>query len=333
MWSRRSRQGAVVLAALLVLVGGFAGEGEESGASPGDVRAGDCGLLPESSYWYATVTSLPVHRRSARILASIDPDARVKADFGSGRYQGAPIGIPYDIVPGDQPRVAITFDYAEESDGRRYPIPPDASIEGGPNGDGDRHVLLWQQDRCRLWEIFDARPQDDGTWEAGGGAIWNLRSNRFRPDGWTSADAAGLPILPGLVRYEEVAAGEITHAIRMTVPETRDTYVWPARHKASDLSDPDLPAMGQWLRLSDDIDPMDFDPQARVIVRALQEHGAVIADNGSALFISGTPDSRWDNDDLRSLGSLSTADFEVIRAERMMTDPDSGKVKVRFRPG
>lgn len=321
---------AIVVASLVALLS--PGAGVASGTPSSPRQAGSCGLFPSSSYWYADVSGLPVHRRSDRIIASMGDDSPLHPDFGSGTFAGGPIGIPFDVVPADQPLVRVRFRYASESDGRRYPVPVDASIEGGPDGDGDRHVLLWQQERCRLWELFDAHPRPDGSWRAGSGAIWDLRSNRFRPDGWTSADAAGLPILPGLVRYEEVAAGEIAHAIRMTAPVTRNAYVWPARHEASDRNDPNLPAMGQWLRLRADIDPMDFDPQARVIVRALQEHGAIIADNGSAFFISGAPDERWDNDDLRTLRSLTGDDFEVVRAGRMMVDPDSGTVRARFRP-
>lgn len=299
-----------------------------SGAAPNNCAER---LFPASNYWNADVSELPVHRNSDRIITTMGEDSPLHPDFGSGLYQGRPMGIPFDVVPADQARHRVRFYYPDESDGGRYPIPADATIEGGADSDGDRHVLLWQQASCRLWELFDAHPNPDGSWRAGSGAIWNLDSNAFRPDGWTSADAAGLPILPGLVRYEEVAAGEITHAIRMTAAETRGTYIWPARHEASDLSGARYPAMGQWLRLSADIDPMDFPPQARVIIRALQTHGAIIADNGSSFFITGAPSDGWDNEDLNALKSLTGADFEVVQSQRMLLDPDSGKVKRRFR--
>lgn len=325
--ARTVRTPALVVLATLALL--------PAAASSGAAAPGGCGerLFPRSNYWNADVTSLPVHRNSDRIIATMGVEENLHPDFGSGLWDGGPIGIPFDVVAGDQPTRRVSFYYPDESDGRRYPLPEEPSIEGGPDADGDRHVLLWQQESCRLWELFDAHPNPNGTWRAGSGAIWDLDSNALRPAGWTSADAAGLPILAGLVRYDEVAAGEIGHAIRMTAPQTRGTYVWPARHEASDLSGGRYPAMGQWLRLRADVDPNDFPPQARVVVRALQVHGAIIADNGSALFISGSPDERWDNDDLAALKSLTGADFEVVQSRRMMVDPDSAKLKRRYRVG
>jgi hypothetical protein len=207
----------------------------------------------------------------------------------------------------------VTFEYADESDGSRYPIPRDAPIEGGPDADGDRHVLLVDRDRCRLYELYDAHPLDGGArWRAGSGAIFDLRSNRLRPAGWTSADAAGLPILPGLARFGEVAKGSIDHALRFTARRTRRAYVYPARHFASDSTDRALPPMGLRVRLKRAASLAGLGPQARIVARALQRYGALLADNGSPWFFSGAPDRRWDNDDLQTLRRLQGSDFEVV---------------------
>ena len=244
--------------------------------------------------------------------------ARSHADFGSGLYEGRPIGIPYRVVGRSQRRVPVRFEYASESDGSRYPIPRDVPIEGGRSSDGDRHVILVDRSRCRLMELFAAYPEAGGArWRAGSGAVWNLRSNRLRPRGWTSADAAGLPILPGLARYDEVRRGEIRHALRITVPRTRRAYVYPARHFASSSTDPSLPAMGQRVRLRRSFDVARFPRQARVVLRALKRYGALVADNGSPWYVSGAPSRGWDNDDLHSLGRVRGADFEVVDTSRL----------------
>ena len=235
------------------------------------------------------------------------------ADFGSGLYEGARIGIPFVTVGRSQRKVPVSFEYGDESDPGPYPIPRDVPIEGGRGSDGDRHVIVVDRSRCRLYELYAAYPEDGGRrWRAGSGAVWKLRSNRLRPRGWTSADAAGLPILPGLARYDEVRRGRIDHALRITVPRTRRAFVYPARHFASSLEDPDLPAMGQRLRLKSGIDPARFPRQARVIVRALQRYGMLLADNGSSIYLSGAPHRSWDNDDLGALKRLSGSDFEVV---------------------
>jgi hypothetical protein len=204
-----------------------------------------CPVFPASSAWNQRVDRLAVARDSATLIRSIGLDAGVHADFGAGQWDGGPIGIPFTVVDGAQPRVPVAFGYADESDPGPYPIPPDAPIEGGSRADGDRHVIVLDRSACRLYELFDAHPRNGGRscW-AGSGAIWNLRANRLRPEGWTSADAAGLPILPGLARYEEVAAGAIRHALRFTAPRTRTAYVWPARHHAGESASCLLSAMG-----------------------------------------------------------------------------------------
>jgi hypothetical protein len=282
--------------------------------------------MPADNYWHADVRSLPVHPRSNAWVQSIGSTARLKADFGSGLWDGGPIGIPYTTVGEDQPLVDLEFEYWDESDPGPYPIPPDAPIEGGPDADGDRHVLVVERDNCILYEVYAAYPQADGSWEAGSGAVWDLRSNELHPDTWTSADAAGLPILPGLVRYEEVEAGRIGHAIRFTAPRTQRAYLWPARHFASSSTDPNLPPMGAWFRLKSTVDPADFSPQTRPIVVALQKHGMILADNGSPWYLSGAPDERWDNDVLRELLTLRGTDFEAIDTRGLIVDPDSGQV-------
>jgi hypothetical protein len=223
--------------------------------------------------------------------------------------------------------VVVTFDYADESDPGPYPIPANAPIEGGPDSDGDRHIILIDRDNCLLYELFYAFPQADGSWHAGSGAIFDLNVNTLRPAGWTSADAAGLPILPGLIRYEEVAEGEIRHAVRFTAPRTRKEYVWPARHHASNLTGARYPPMGQRFRLRANYDVSGFAPEVQVILRALKQYGMVLADNGAPWFISGVPDERWDNDVLHELRQVHGSDFEAVDVSSLMVDPDSGQVR------
>jgi hypothetical protein len=223
--------------------------------------------------------------------------------------------------------VAVSFDYADESDPGPYPIPDDAPIEGGSQSTGDRHVLVLDRDNCVLYELFDASPNPDGSWHAGSGAVFDLNSHDLRPAGWTSADAAGLPILPGLARYEEVASGEIDHALRFTAPKTRRDYVWPARHHASNLTAPQYPPMGQRFRLKAGFDVSGFSNDAKIILQALKTYGMMLADNGSAWFISGAPDERWNNDVLRELHQVHGSDFEAVDVSSLMVDPDSGQAQ------
>jgi hypothetical protein len=294
-----------------------------SQASP---QVAGCAVFPADNVWNTPVDTLPVHANSDAYVATIGADGQVHADFGSGTWDGGPIGIPYADVPGSQPKVAITFEYDDESDPGPYPIPPDAPIEGGPDSDGDRHVLVLDRDNCVLYETFYAFPQPGGSWDAGSGAIFDLSSHALRPAGWTSADAAGLPILPGLVRYEEVAAGEIRHALRFTAPQTRRAYVWPARHYASNLTGEQYPPMGQRFRLRADLNVSGFSAEVQVILRALKTYGMILADNGSSWFISGVPDERWDNDVLHELHDVKGSDFEAVNTSSLMVDPDSGQV-------
>ena len=269
-------------------------------------------MSPADSFWHADVSGLPVHAQSAAWVSSVGATAGLKADFGSGTWDGGPIGIPYTTVPGSQARVPVTFGYADESDPGPYPVPANAPIEGGSNSTGDRHVLIVDRDACRLWELYSAYPHNGGAlWTAGSGATWDMSSNAMRPLGWTSGDAAGLPILPGLVRYDEVASGEIDHVIRFTAPRTANAYVWPASHKAGSGGSAD-PPMGAWFRLKAGYDISGFSAQNQVILRALKKHGMVLADNGSSLFMSGAPDSGWNNSDLNLLKTVPGSAFEAV---------------------
>lgn len=288
-----------------------------------------CPMFPSDNVWNTPITSLPTDPRSRDYIASIGTDEGLKADFGAGEWDGGPIGIPFVVVDGSQPRIPVSFGYEDESDPGPYPIPPDAPIEGGSDSDGDRHVLVVESDTCTLYELYAAYPQDDGSWIADAGARFDLRTNALRPREWTSADAAGLAILPGLVRYDEVAAGKIEHAIRFTAPTTQDAWVWPARHAASDNGDLALPPMGQRFRLRADFDRSGMDRDVQVIVQALQTYGMILADNGSAWFMSGVPDERWDNDALRQLARVRGADFEAVDTQSLLIDPDSAQARQR----
>jgi hypothetical protein len=271
-----------------------------------------CPIFPPNNAWNERVDSLPVAADSAQLIASIGLTTGLHPDFGSGLYDGEPIGIPFDIVSKSTPRSHVTFDYADESDKGPYPIPKTVHIEGGNASTGDRHALLIDKDACKLYELYALYPKPGGGWKAGSGAIWSLTSNKLRPAGWTSADAAGLPIFPGLARYDEVARGVIDHALRFTVEHTRRAYVYPARHYASDSNDPSLPPMGMRVRLKASVDISGFPRQARIVLQALKTYGMILADNGSNWYISGAPNPHWNNDDLHTLGRITGADFEVV---------------------
>jgi hypothetical protein len=274
-------------------------------------QAKHCPLFPRSNAWNQRVDKLPVAKDSAAIVRAIGPGDPVHPDFGSGRYGGGPIGIPYTTVGRHQHSYRVKFGYADESDRGPYPIPRNVPIEGGRKSTGDRHAIIVDRSRCKLYELYSLYRSGSG-WKAGSGAIWNLRSNHLRPAGWTSADAAGLPILPGLARFDEVKRGSIDHALRFTVERTRRAYVYPARHFASDLSDPNLPPMGLRFRLKASFDTSHFPRQSRIVLNALKRYGMIVADNGSNWFISGAPSSGWNNDDLHQLGRVHGSDFEVV---------------------
>jgi len=298
-------------------------------AAAGPPLIAGCQVFPADHIWNVRVDTLPVDASSEAYKSSIGLDSGLHPDFGSGVWppgSDSPIGIPFVEVPGTQTPVPISFLYDDESDPGPYPIPPNAPIEGGPNSDGDRHVLVLERDGCILYEVYYAFPENGGaSWSGDSGAIFDLASYSLRPATWTSADAAGLPILPGLVRYDEVASGEILHALRFTAPDTRRAFVWPARHFASSSTDPDLPPMGQRFRLRGDFDVSGFSPTVQVILTALKRYGMMLADNGSAWFISGAPDERWDNDVLAELHQVEGRNFEAVDVSSLILDPDSGR--------
>jgi uncharacterized protein (TIGR03437 family) len=296
-----------------------------AGAAGAQPRLAGCSAFPANNVWNAPIDKLPVDANSAGYVATIGAGKPAHPDFGSGLYAGAPIGIPFVDVPGIQPKVTVTFDYDSESDHGGYPIPPNVPIEGGSQSTGDRHVLVVDHTNCILYELYSAYPQPDGSWHAGSGAIFELKFNLLRPAGWTSADAAGLPILPGLVRYDEVAAGEIQHAVRFTAPQTRNTYIWPARHEASSLSGGSYPPMGQRFRLKASVDISGFAAPVQVILRALKKYGMILADNGSSWYISGAPDDRWDNDVLHQITQLQGSDFEAVDESSLMVQANSAQ--------
>lgn len=270
-------------------------------------------VFPSDNPWNTPIDTAPVDPNSDALIASLT--GNLHADFGAN-WNGGPFGIPYVVVKGSQKKVRVTFTYASESDKGRYPIPKKAPVEGGAKSTGDRHVIVLDRKHWKLYELYDAHRKKGGKyWTAGSGAIFDLKSNALRPAGWTSADAAGLPIFPGLVRYDEVKAGVITHALRFTVAQTRRAYVSPARHYASSNTDPNLPPMGMRVRLKADFDISGFPTQARVVLQALQTYGMIVADNGSNWFVSGAPDKHWDDAALNTLKSVPGSAFEVVEME------------------
>jgi len=278
-------------------------------------------VFPSDNSWNQDVSAMPVDPNSANLIASIGLSTGLHPDFGTV-YNGAPNGIPYIVVSGTQALVPINFTaYGDESDPGPYPVPSNAPIEGGPNSSGDRHVLVIDRDHWKLYELAYAFPINNGaSWNANCGAVFDLNSNSLRPAGWTSADAAGLPIFPGLVRYDEaVEQGQITHAMRFTVQNTRRAYVYPARHFASNKTDPNLPPMGMRVRLKASFDSSAFPPEVQVILRALKKYGMIVADNGSNWYISGAPDPRWSDDHLGTLGSIKGSNFEVVQMGTIVT--------------
>lgn len=293
----------------------LAGDGPAPGASLQGKQ-----VLPADNPWNRDISHDPVDPNSDALIKSIGPGKGLHPDFGT-TYGGAPNGIPYVVVSGNQPRVPVKFDYADESDPGPYPIPPDAPIEGGPKSDGDRHVLVLDRDNWKLYELWNAHPMNGGkSWIAGSGAIFDLNSNKLRPAGWTSADAAGLPVFPGLVRYDEVMERKvITHALRFTCVHSRRACIPPATHFASNKDDANLPPMGMRVRLKADFDISKFPPEAQVILTAMKKYGLILADNGSDWFVSGAPDPRWNDDNLNTLNRVKGSDFEVVKMSGMTT--------------
>jgi len=278
-------------------------------------------VFPSDSPWNQDISSAPVDANSSAIINFIGPSIGLHPDFGSGQYQGSYMGIPYVIVGGNQGYVNINFTaYGDESDPGPMPVPANAAIEGDPNpGNGDRHVLVLDNRSCFLYELYGASVNSNGSWNAGSAAVWDLLANEQRPWTWTSADAAGLPIFPGLVRYDEVAAGKIQHALRFTLPQSRAAMIPPASHWASNSTNALAAPMGMRLRLKSNFDISPFSANLKVILTAMKKYGLIMADNGSAMYISGAPDSRWDNDDLHNLGQVTASDFEVVQMTPVYT--------------
>ncbi len=275
-------------------------------------------IFPADNPWNTDISAYPVHPNSAQFIASIGAAAPLHPDFGAF-WEGRPTGFQYVVVGGDQKRVPVRFDYADESDPGPYPFPPDAPIEGGPTAPGDRHVLVLDRDHRKLYETWSSFPEAGGGWHVGTGAVFDLTRDALRPDTWTSADAAGLPILPGLVRYDEVAAGEVRHAFRFTCQRTQRGFIHPATHWASRSKDPNLPPMGLRLRLRADYDLSGFPPGARVILTALKRYGMIVADNGGNWFISGAHDTRWNSDELETIKRVPGSALEAVDTGPIVT--------------
>ena len=277
--------------------------------------------FPADNLWNKDISSAPVDPNSAALIDFIGASVTIHPDFGSGLYQGSSIGIPYIVVDSTQQFVPINFTaYGDESDPGPMPVPATAPIEGYPNpGNGDRHVLVLDNNNCWLYELYSASPGSGGAWNAGSAAVWDLQNNEQRPYTWTSADAAGLPIFPGLIHYDEVAAGHINHAIRFTLQFSRAAFIPPASHWAATSTQAAAAPMGMRLRLKSNFDVSTFSSTNQVILNAMKKYGMIMADNGSSMFISGAPDDRWSNDDLHSLGSVTASDFEVVQMNPIYT--------------
>jgi hypothetical protein len=284
-------------------------------------------VFPQNNIWNTPVDKLPVYSKSATYVNFLGASGTLHADFGSGLWQGQPMGIPYNTVPGTQAKVDITFQWGDESDHGPYPIPSNALIEGGNTSTGDRHVLVVDVDHWILYETGNSYLQADGSWKAGAGVVYDLSSNTLRTNGWTSADGAGLPIFPGLIRYDEVQAGAINHAIRMTVRAVQTNYVWPARHKISAPLNASAPPFGQRFRLKANYDISGYSSSIQVILKAFKKYGLIVADIGSDWFVSGTQDNRWDNDVLQTLSNVQGSAFEAVDAASLMVTSNSGEAK------
>lgn len=338
MGKRPFQLAALLLIVLPSLLLAGCGGGTVSGQPPGSGGGGQntpCNVIstgqgaslngflpfPAGSAWNQDISSASVDPNSAAIINFIGPSIGLHPDFGSGQYQGSTIGIPYVVVDGSQGNVGINFTaYGDESDPGPMPIPATAPIEGYPTpGTGDRHVLVIDNSNCFLYELDSSYPNSNGSWNADSAAVWDLENGEQRPWTWTSADAAGLPIFPGLIRYDEVAAGQIQHAIRFTLQDSQAAFVPPASHWAANSSNPLAAPMGMRLRLKANYDITPFSANVQVILTALKKYGMIMADNGSSMYLSGAPDDRWDNNDLHNLGQIPASAFEVVQMTPIYT--------------
>jgi len=275
--------------------------------------------FPASNAWNQNISTAPVDPNSNALIGFIGGTIGIHPDFGSGQYNGGSIGIPYTIVGAQQAPVNVTFNaYGDESDPGPMPIPANAAIEGFPNP-GDQHLLVLDNGNCWLYELYGASVNSNGSWNAASAAVWDLENYNQRPLTWTSADAAGLPIFPGLARYDEVASGSIKHALRFTLQHSRVAFVSPATHWAANSTNVNAAPMGMRLRLKSSFNTSTFSPANQVILEALKQYGMIMADNGSSMFVSGAPDARWDNSDLHALGQVKVSDFEVVKMDTIYT--------------
>jgi hypothetical protein len=285
-----------------------------------------CSEFPADNWWHADVSHLPVHARSAAWLSHMDTDVDLHPDFGPSYGAGPDYGIPITVVGTKHKNTKVTFDYSSESDHVGYPVGPDTKIEGGRSSDGDRHAIIVDKATCKLYELYAAR-EPGGRWHAGSGAVWSLKKNTLRPDGWTSADAAGLPILPGLLRWNEVKKDKIDHAIRFTVPTTSQAHLWPARHDAGSTSSPDYPPMGARFRLSASYDASGLSPYAQNVVAAMKKYGLVLADNGSAWYFQGEQSAAWPDRLVSDLKTIPASAFVAVDTSSLMVNPNSAHVR------
>jgi hypothetical protein len=317
------------LVAGLGLVGGTAAGSPVPDAHVAARAVAGCPVFPADSWWHADISRLPVDPRSDAWLRHMSPSSRLHPDFGDAYgAQPVPYGIPVTVVRGDHPKVRVRFTYASESDRVRYPLGSDTLIEGGRGSSGDRHAILVDRSTCRLYETWATRQTDSG-WRAGSGAVWDLRSNALRPRGWTSADAAGLPILPGLLRLAEVRAGNVDHAIRFTTDVTDRRFVWPARHQAGSVSNHRYPPMGARFRLKGTFDVSGYRADTQVVLRAMQTYGLVLADNGSPWYFQGERSASWPSGLLDELKSVQARAFVAVDTSSLQVDPDSAQVVSR----
>ena len=316
---------AAGLAAAVALATTAAGPEADAATTVRPVPGTACPTFPADNAWHADISRLPVHPRSAQWLSRMSPTRRLHPDFGGATY-----GIPITVVAGTHAKVPVTFEYDDESDPGPYPLGDDTRVEGGQYDSGDRHTVVVDRDTCRLYETWATSRVGD-RWTAGSGAIWDLRSNALRPAGWTSADAAGLPVLPGLLRYDEVVAGSVDHAVRFTTNVTDRSYVWPARHHAGSVSDPSYPPMGARFRLRASYDLSRHSALTRVVLAGFQRHGLVLADNGSPWYFQGATDVRWPDALLDDLKTVPASAFEAVDISSLQVSPDSGQVRTAQR--
>jgi len=285
-----------------------------------------CQVFPDNNYWHADVSDLPRHQRSKQWIARMSPPSMLHPDFGPSGGPGPDYGLPVTVVKHGHRRVKVRFQYADESDRVRYPFGKDTMIEGGRNSAGDKHAIVVDRGSCRLYETWNTRVKD-GRWRAGSGAVWSLNDNDLRPDGWTSADAAGLPILPGLLTWREVREREVDHAIRFTTNITSRWHLWPARHDAGSKDSHKFPPMGARFRLKADYDPNGLGGHAREVVRAMQTYGLVLADNGSPWFFQGERNRRWPGRLIADLKQIPASAFVAVDTSSLKVDPDSAEAR------